>query len=80
MNLTFIHHIIILGETKNACRILVEKPLEKLTFGKQEEVGGNIKMGFRKTGYKSGRCMELLQDSVQCSALVLNLRVLLPQT
>lgn len=58
-NLTFIHNVIRPKEAKNTFRILVEKPLEKFPSGKQEEVGGNIKMVL-------GRQVTRMEDGWNC--------------
>jgi hypothetical protein len=70
-----------MGETRNAYRILVERPVGKRPFCKpRRRWEDNIKMGLGEIDYEFGRWMELAQNRAQMRMLVLavlNIRILL---
>jgi hypothetical protein len=70
-------HVARMGETRNAYRILVEKPEGTRPLGRPRWVD-NIKMDLRETGCDVIDWIELAQDRDQWRALentVMNLRV-----
>jgi hypothetical protein len=68
-----------MGETRNAYRILVEKPQGKRPLGRPRRRGvDNIKMDLRQIGWDGRNWIELAQDRDQWRVLVntvMNLRV-----
>jgi hypothetical protein len=68
-----------MGETRNACRILVGKPEGTRPLGRpKRRWADNIKMYLREIGWDVMDCIELAQDRNQWRALVntvMNLRV-----
>jgi hypothetical protein len=72
-------HVARMGEKRNACRILVEKPEGKRPLGRPRHRGeDNIKMDFRQIGWSGTDCTDLAQDRDQWRAFVnteINLRV-----
>jgi hypothetical protein len=67
------------GEKRNAYRILVGKPEEKISLGRpRRRWEDNIKTDFRERGWDGMVCIYLAQDRDQWMALVntvMNLRV-----
>jgi hypothetical protein len=60
-----------MGETRNACRILVRKPERKRPLGRRRRRWvDNIKIDFKETGWDGVDWMELAQDRDQWRALV----------
>jgi hypothetical protein len=60
-----------MGETINACRILVGKLEEKIPLGRpRRRWVDNIKMDLREPGWDGGDWIELAQDRDQWRALV----------
>jgi hypothetical protein len=72
-------HVARIGETRNACRILVGKPEGKRPLGRpRRRCVDNIKMDFRGTGWAGMDWIELAQDKDQWRAVVntvMNFRV-----
>jgi hypothetical protein len=72
-------HVARMGETRNACRILVGKPEGKRALGRQRRRWvDNIKRDLREIGWDGIDWIELVQDRDQWRALVntvMNLRV-----
>jgi hypothetical protein len=67
-------HVARMGETKNACRILVGKPEGR----PRRKWVNNIKMGLREIGWGDMDWIDLAEDRDQWSVLVnkvMNLRV-----
>jgi hypothetical protein len=68
-----------MGETRNACRILVGKPEGKRPLGRRRRRWlDNIKMDLGEIGWDGRDWIELAQDSDQWMAVVktaMNLRV-----
>jgi hypothetical protein len=68
-----------IGETRNAYRILVEKPEGKRPIGRQRRRWvDNIKIDLREIGWDGADWIDLAQDRDQWRALVnmlMNLRV-----
>jgi hypothetical protein len=72
-------HVARMGETRNACRIFVEKPTGKRPLGRpRRRWADNIKIDRREIGWVGMDCIDLAQDRDQWRALVnavMNLRV-----
>ncbi|KAJ4452239.1 hypothetical protein ANN_03757 [Periplaneta americana] len=72
-------HIARMGESRNACRVLVGKPEGKRPLGRpRHRWEDNIKMDLREVGYDGKDCINLAQDGDQWTAYVraaMNLRV-----
>jgi hypothetical protein len=58
-------------KTRNAYRILTEKPLGKWSLGRlRRSWEDNIKMNLKETGCEYRTCMGLAQDSIKWKVLV----------
>jgi hypothetical protein len=72
-------HVARIGEGRNACRILVRKPLGRRPQGKpRRRWVDNIKMDIREIGWDGMDWIDLVQDKDQWRAFVnteMNLRV-----
>jgi hypothetical protein len=72
-------HVALMGETRNACRILVGEPEGKRPLGRpRRRWVDNNKMDLTEIGWDGMDWIEVAQDRDQCRALVntmMNLRV-----
>ena len=68
-----------MGQSRNAYRVLVRKPEEKIPLGRpRRRWEDNIKMDLREVGCDPGEWIGLAEDRDQCRAYVrtvMNLRV-----